>query len=510
MRRSTRCVCRGIGLILCILMTGPDARASGATMFSSLPAAQQNRLRAMVEPPPLEQRSGCYSTPMYYLMYAGYQYDGANDKNPETRTYLKGKPGPDWGHWELDRNRPDWQEAMVRDWAEIGLNNTHLDIYPLDDKLSLPADYVKALTDYADLSAKYGLKVGVRIDTLGSATGAWEVNPNNPHNQIDAYLDWVGKVVQLFKGKTVYYVLDDEWTLHKPAPNLSPRDWTPQSYLSFFKRASAAIKAADPQAKVSMFAASSGEWFNVLYLLQNGYAHYGDAVAINHYDYNEVKKFFSDADKLAPGLMFLSNGVGYCSSSVATERYPEGDPYEPLPNDQVQGNAIARTMFSWWDLGAATAPYYISLRNWVVDGKVYPRWFGFFGFEDYVIDHDQLSVKRYPSWYAYQTIAHTFYNRSDFKPPSFSITTSRKVSMFRAYEHAVQGGSELVLMLWDKLEAPVQVRIDNSSYQYPVHVSMSDYHHWSDLPSEVSANTTILDLNPSTEEPMIIRLFGEQ
>ena len=57
---------------------------------------------------------------------------------------LKGKPGIDWGSWKLDRNRPDWQEAMVRDWAELGLNSTHLNIYPVDGKLEIDPDWAKA------------------------------------------------------------------------------------------------------------------------------------------------------------------------------------------------------------------------------------------------------------------------------------------------------------------------------------------------------------------------------
>ena len=280
--------------------------------FSSLPREKQYQLRDMVAPPPLRERSGPYSTPMYYLMYEGYEYNGKLDTGPQGRTYVKDKKGPDYGSWKLDRNRPDWQEAMIRDWAELGLNNTHFNIYPEDNSLQLSEMWRKAIEDFARLSEKYGLKVGVRLDAPGGVEG-WEVNPDNPQNLIEPYLLWVRKVAGLLKGRTLYYVLGDEMTLHKAEPGLEPRKWTPQKYLGYFKRVSRAIKEVDPGAKVSMFAASSGEWFNVLYLLENGYAEYGDAVAINYYNYQDVSKFFADAAKLAPGLMFLSNGVGYTS-----------------------------------------------------------------------------------------------------------------------------------------------------------------------------------------------------
>jgi hypothetical protein len=498
-----------LGLILGIFLMPWAAWSSEAPTFSSLPIVQQDRMHAMVEPPPLAQRYGCYSTPMYYLMYSGYGYDGINDKDPSARPYLIGKPGPDWGHWKLDRNRPDWQEAMVRDWVDLGLNNTHLDIYPLDNGLKLPADYLKAIEDYATLSAKYGLKVGVRLDPLGG-TELWELHPNNPNNQRQPYLAWVKRIVETLKGKTAYYVLGDEMTLHEPASNLAPKAWTPQQYLDYFKQVSAVIKGADPSAKVSMFAASSGEWFNVLYLLKNGYAHYGDAVAINFYDYGEIPKFFDDARRLAPGLMFLSNGVGYCSNGLVSPRYPQGDPYSKLPTEEAHGNAIAKNMFAWWDLGASTAPYYLSLRQWVIEGKVYPSWFGFFGFEDYLVDHGSLTVKRYPGWYAYQTITHTFYNRSDFKTPPFAIDTSRPLSMFRAYEHAVQGGSELLLMLWnDKATITTTVKIKSSTYRYPVRVNTFDYHQWSDVRYEVTPDTLNFDINVGPEL-VIVRLIREE
>ena len=462
-------------------------------------------MRVLVEPP--QVRSGCYSTPMYYLMHAGYAYQGDEDKQADHRFYpsMKGKVGPDFGHWELDKNRPAWQEAMLRNWAELGLNSTHLNIYPEGGKFTLSADYAQALRDFVRLSQKYGLKIGVRLDAPDE-TILWTMHPANPENRRGEYLAWIAQVVEVLKGQTAYYVLGDELTLQHAGATVPLKAWTPAQYLEYFKLVSGRIKSTDPSAKVSMFGASSGEWFNVLWLLENGYAKVGDGVAVNHYDYTAVPRFIADRDRLAPGKLFLTSGVGYVSLGTVQPRYPQGDAYSAQPTEAAHADAIARTMFSWWEVGADNAPYYVSLRNWVIDGKVYPRWFGFFGFEDFVVEADRLSVKRYPAWYAYQTIAHVFYNRNEFKAPSFKVAADQPLTKIHAYEHAVPGGSELLLMLWNDKPITTCVRIDSASYHFPVRVSLADFHQWSDVAQVATPDGTSLNLEVGPS-PVIIRLF---
>ncbi len=492
-------------LILCVR---GSARGEPGPGFSTLPRPEQYRIRQMVTPPPPGERYGCYSTPMYYLMHEGYEYEGDLDKDPNGRCYpqLRGKTGPDFGRWKLDRNRPDWQEAMIRNWAELGLNNTHLNIYPLDPSLTVPAPWRQSIIDFVRLSDRYGLKVGVRLDALGGYE-AWETNPDNPDNVMPRYLAWVKEVVGLLRGKAAYYILGDELRLYDARPGLDKKLWTHEKYLTYFRQVAGAVKEIEPTAKVSMFGAESGRWGDVLGLLKLGYARYGDAVAINYYNYQDVPRFFDDARRLAPGLLFLSNGVGYVSCAKAEPRYPEGDAYTRYDTEEAHGNVIAKNMFAWWDLGAATAPYYISLRNWVIRGRVYPRWFGFFGFEDFVIDeYDHLTVRRYPGWYAFQTVAHTFYNRNRFRPPARPVSCSPTLTMFRAYEHDLSGGAELVMMLWnDKGPAQAAVRIADRSWRYPVRVSTFNYHHWTDLPHTVSDDGLAMNLEVDPN-PVIVRL----
>jgi hypothetical protein len=351
------------------------------------------------------------------------------------------------------------------------------------------------------------LKVGVRLDPPGGYV-AWDVNPDNPENHLKEYLQWTKTLAGLLKGKTAYWVLGDELTLYdKSDKDIPEKAWTTQGYLEYFKLVSTAIKGVDPGAKVSMFGAESGKWYVVLNLLKHGYAQYGDAVAINYYNYMDVPRFFDDARKLAPNLMFLSNGVGYCSNGLVAQRYPEGDGYSKLPTEEAHADAIAKNMFAWWDLGASTAPYYISLRNWVLDGKVYPRWFGFFGFEDYVIENDKLSVKRYPGWYAMSTITHTFYNRDQFITPGFAVKSSEKLTMQRAYEHKLPGGSELLLMLWnDGGDVKTTIDLGSTAYRFAVRVDNCNYEKWSDVAYRVEDGHTLMDVEVGSQ-PVILRLM---
>lgn len=497
--------CLSIGVIAVL---GCSVSGQSGPAFSELPIEQQHELRAMVEPPEPHARYGGYSTPMYYLMHEGFDYDGSMDTVEDKRTYIKDKPGPDHGSWVLDRNRPDWQEQMIRDWAELGLNSTHLNIYPINNELHLRPSVRQALVDFVRLSEKHGLKVGVRLDALG-AYAAWEMHPGNRDNKIDEYLGYVREVATLLKGKVLYYVMGDEMTLHQPAADLDPKLWTPDVYLTYFKRLSAAIKSIDPDVKVSMFGASSGEWFNVVYLLKTGYAQHGDAVAINHYDYNSFPKFYAQAQELAPGLMFLSNGVGYHSTATAEPRYPQGDPYSRHGSEQAHGLSVAKTMFVCWDLALDAAPYYITLRNWNIRGRVYPRWFGFFGFTDFVVDeYDNMTVKRYPAWYAYQTIAHTFYNRDKFKTPSFKVTAAPEVSMLRSFVHDRGDGKELLIMLWnDKGPASIKLSIESSDYQYAVRANLFNFRKWDDVLYAVGDDGVSMDLQVD-HAPVILRLFS--
>ena len=479
--------------------------------FSDLTDERKNEIRLAAAPPDLGERYGCYSTPMYYLFNKGRLYDGTMDKDPAKRFVknMKGKPGPDFGTWRLDRNRPDWQEVVIRDWVELGLNSIHFLIQPNKD-LKLSSNYVTAAEHLISICAKYKMGIGVRLDALGGYE-AWEMNPDNPENMLEKYLVWVEKIAQMMKGKTAYYVLGDEIVLHENKPGLEPQKWTPEKYLGYFKKVSGIIKNCDPQAKVSMFSALPSRWDNVMQLISMGYSKYGDGIAINNYRYKDVLSCFEEVRAACPEMMFLSNGVGYVNSgSIPT--YPQWDPYDGQPypasaDEQEHACKVAKNMFAWWDLGSDAAPYYIVLRNWIIEGKKFPRWYGFFGFEDFVVDkYGNMTIKRYPGWYAFQTIAHTFYNRDEFVEPSFDVHSSVSLDMFRVYEHKLAKGSELVMMLWnDSRETNTSITVDERSYKYPVRISNFNYTDWSDVDYSVTEQGVSFDLKVGTV-PIIIRL----
>lgn len=479
-----------------------------AQSFSDLPQDQQDALRQMVEPPALARRQGPYSTPMYYLMHRGYEYRGDLDLKQEDRTYDKTKPGVDHGSWSLDRNRPDWQEAMIKDWAKLGLNNTHLNIYPVNDSFELEDDYVQSLRDYVSLSQKYGMKVGVRLDAIGGYP-AWPVHPGNPDNVIDEYLVYVRQIAELLKGQTAYYVLGDELYLDDPYEKDRPETaWTPEDYVGYFKRVSETIKSVDSEAIVSMYGAESGRWRDVLKLIDKGYTEHGDGVALNHYSYKTAVELYDQVRAVAPQMKFYSNGVGYCSTATAQPRYPEGDPYSAHPTEEAHAAAVAKQVFGWWDVGADTVPYYITLRNWEIRGRVYPRWFGFFGIQDFVVgEDDKMTVRHYPGWYAYQTIAQTFYNRDELIEPVFAVETDGEIDFRRVFIRECEGGREILLVLWHNAGTiDTTLTLNTDTFKYPVRVNLLDYKDWIDLPHDTGDGVMRIPLTLSGE-PTIIRLF---
>ena len=515
-----------LGLIAMLLLSLPGSNVIAETgqSFSSLPVVKQYKIRDMVAPPPTGQRYGPYSTPMYYLFEQGRTYRGSKLMVYDAKA---GLTPPNHGNWKLERNRPDWQEVMLKDWAELGLNSTHLLIHAFHyEKMggTVPASenppklrvltpsYIQALADFVKLSSKYNLKIGVRLDTV-SKWQVWDIHPDNPDNVMQEYLGRLREIAALLKGKTAYYILGDEWGLYPDGHKKIPEQaFTVSMYLEHFKQLSKAIKEVDPQAKVSMFAAS--KWKVVIDLLKGGYAEYGDAVGFNYDNYRDVGKLFAEARTYDPDLFFISNGIGYAKNSSARPRYPDSKnektintQYEGYATEEGHAGAIAKHMFAWWDQGASAAPYYIALRNWVIRGRVYPRWYGFFGFEDFVVDdYGNMTIKRYPGWYAFQTVAHTFYNRKEFKEPAFDVSSSENLSMFRTYEHKLQDGAELVMMLWnDSNKVSTTINIATDEYKYPVRLSLFNYNEWSDVPYEISPEGMRITLKVS-QEPIIIRL----
>jgi hypothetical protein len=459
--------------------------------FSNLSSEKQAAIREAVAPPPLGQRRNPYSTPMYYQMWGGSSFDG--------------------------KMHEDWQEALVKDWAAAGMTKLHLYLYPSGNgtenrQYTLSEADRDGMRMLVRVCKKYGVKLGLRVDlpyTLDKSgseptSDFWIAHPNNPHNELPPYWGWLSQVITTLKGNLEYVILGDEMDWKKQDKE---KAWNADLYMKVFAQAAETIHQADPAVKVSMYGASSGRWNEVLALLQNGYTKYGDAIAINHYDYNVLRGFQEDLKKYSPAkkLLMLSNGVGYISSDTS-RRDPPKDPYSHY-NDQDQAAMIARTMYTWWDVDAGVAPYYVCMRGYTYKGEYHPWWYGFFGFMELNIDDaGTASIKHYPAWYAYQTVANVFHDRDAFHEPEFKVQADGANPQYlKAHERP---GKELVVMLWGSGNghSKTNIHIDSTHYGYPVQLDLLDYQKWSDVSAMKDAEGITLMNVPVGLAPTIIRL----
>jgi len=455
--------------------------------FSSLSKEKQEQIRKSVEPPPLHQRRNPYSTPMYYPMWGSGSPDG--------------------------KSHPEWQDVLAKDWAELGLTRLHFYAYPLADNRT-NRDYILApaarvgISNFMVSCQKHYLKIGLRVDLpceMESSKGHpipfyWIAHPDNPQNELTQYFAWLRDLVTLMKGRLDYLILGDELEWKKD----EPKGWNAESYMRFFSRASEVIHKVDPALKVSMYAASPSRWKEVTELIKAGYTRYGDGVAINHYDYKVIKRLKDELKQLSPDkkLLFLSNGVGYIGCDTE-ERNPPKDGYKKY-NDLEQAAMIARTMYTWWDTDTDVAPYYICMRTIVYHGKRNPQWYGFLGFMELIIDeHDQATIKHFPGWYAFRTVAQTFHDRDAFQEPEFTIESDPPAEYLKAHERK---GKELLIICWG--QGKTNIHIHSKGYAYPVEVDMLDHQKWVDLPATQDSNVLTVDGVRLELAPTIIRLMA--
>lgn len=477
--------------------------------FSELPIEKRREIEHQIEPPPLAERDAPYSTPMYYLMDKGY-YDGINNEIL------------------LDRNRPDWQEAIIRDWAELGLTSTLACTTP---KEWSDPDTAQAYRDYFQLSKRYGMGVGMRLagdpSLAGIESEGWEVHPRNPQNRLDEYVKWAGRVAANGRGVISYYIVGDEvngqgWEASDGKGGTvrgrtdDEKLWTPEDYMNAFGKIAAEIQKNDPDAKVCMFGMNGIDTAYVDKLIDLGYAEIGDGVAANvdfgRYAHGEIEEFVSHVRQKAPEFKFYSNGVGYVAARD-TNFNPVNHGYKPLYSDEDQASTIAKGMIKAYVADWDVAPYYIVLRQWILpDGTPAPHWYGFFGIQDFKLDENgHVSVIRHAGWHAMQTIAHVFYDRDRTPDASFEVDPVEEVDNVHAM---VRGDYECLVVLWNNGGAPTvttDIRLDTDKYTYPVRLPLMNYRDPQDLAYEVDSDgkLVIKGVTMKSGEPTIIRLVKE-
>jgi len=498
-----------LALSFAILWAGVTALpAKNVVHYSDLSPDRQAAIRAKISVPPLSARDAPYSTPMYYLMHQGFT-DG-------DRQQLR-----------LQRNRPDWQEALLRDWSEMGLTATHFLVTP--SHFTDPHQ-TQALQDYLDLSGKYGMKVGLRLsgdEALGALEGnGWKLHPGNPDNRLEDYLDWVGSVATFFCERAVYYIVGDElspmaWeerdaegkTVRKTEADPA-RQWDPQTYLQVFSRIAETIHKRDPEVPVSMFASNGLRPDYVIGLLDAGYGDHTGAFAANlihsRVSPSKLHNFMQMLQGRVRNCQLVSSGVGYVAA-CDTVHYPVNHGEKPVLGDVAQAVEVARMMFTCFDAGMDYAPYYINVRQWVLpDGSTAPHWYGFFGFTDLCVDdYGHLTVKRYPAWYAFQTIAHIFYSRSVTQPAPITLRLGQPVDFLRVY---VRNDYELLIVLWNDADEPrnVSLTLPGRKFAYPVQVNLFNYHLAHDVPYLLTEKDKLLIPQIQVgRAPVILRLVAE-
>ncbi len=479
-------------------------------MFSDLPLLKQRAVIDRVAPPEIAEWDAPYSTPMYYLLCKGYQ-DGVGS--------MSGK-----GNLILDRNRPDWQEELMKDWVDLGLTSTHFLTYPSQWE---KASTIEAIEDYFRLSEKYGMKIGIRLGGDQSFGGleasGWDLHPNNPNNRFNDYVNWTKRVATKGRGRVRYYVLGDELNLggwEAPTGEAGrteghrvdeDKKWTPEIYMRVFPKLAEAIKTIDPEVKISMFGMGGLDWDYIDGLFKLGYAKYADGVAANigNKSAEEIRDFVQKVTNEAPDFKFYSNGVGYVRAKN-TNFYPTNT--RGTYDDEEQGIEVAKIMFRGFDAGWASTPYYIVVRQWqLADGTFAPHWYGLMGFTDLVLDaYDNLTFKHYPAWYSFQTISHIFYSRSKTKPAPFDIKMSEHVDFSRIY---VRNNYECLLVLWnnEKNIESVSIMLPTQKYLYPVKVSLFNYRKLADVSYQLQGENELVMKNVRIgNAPVIIRLVSEK
>ncbi len=470
---------------------GPKAEG-----FSNLPQLRQLAFRLRSEAKPLSERVNPYSTPMYYPQWGGSSPDGTQ--------------------------RSDIQEALFKEFAELGMTKIHFNTYPDGvgtENISFTiSDQTKVgIKEVSRISKAYDLKVGLRLDPpykramefdapgKDPAVSFWISHPRNPDNKIKEFSQWIKDVLTLFDGQVDYVILGDEMG---DSNRGNKEDWSTEDYMGFLKTCVQAVREVAPEVKVSGYAASSSRFKDILDLVKAGYGNVANAVAFNHYDYNAVTQYMTELKELNHGQSFalLSNGVGYISSDTK-ERNPPTDPYSRY-NNKGQADMIARTMFSWWLNNAYVAPYYVSIRALKQPGKETPYWYGFFGYMDLVLDaNSNPTFTRYPGWYAFRTVANIFDSRPDFAKPEFPVTLSATKDIeFYALERS---GRDLTIILWktNNVNSSVDITVDSNKYGFPVQIDLFNHQKFSDVTAEKTANGILLKGVKLSMEPTILRLF---
>jgi len=262
--------------------------------------------------------------------------------------------------------------------------------------------YRRALDYYVNISVELGLQPCFRVGSFRVFKGLY--HKADPTGSVEPYAEWLTMLAERYRGKVRVWMMGDEENRGYPF------GWTgdPDDYMNkFFIAAATAVRKGDPDALIgtgSVSSAPATHW--LLDVIERGLPKYADGVSGN-FAYpviesrHEMEDMIRRIRKVWPECRFFGHN-GYAENLHGT-------------HDSRQAGITAQSMFISWDLGWDSVAYYLYLFSKTADTRQnygLLKSFGENGGPPEVTD----------AWRAYQTIAHTFYDRSKLKKPDFNIS----------------------------------------------------------------------------------------
>ena len=456
----------------------PESVVVGAP-FGSLPNEVKREIERVFAPPSVQEPDACYATPSYST--GGLTGKEMADLGIGQVLYLLY-----WQNWEIAPGV----------WNDDYINNRIADM---------------------NHRAAAGIRLAVRVGEAHPGARVWKLRRRKPYlgrnpkvypgeeDTDERYSVFLRKLATLLKGRVTSYTLGDELDSQFGCDSYNTERL--REYYEFFVKAAKVIRSIDPKAEVVMFPPGWGyerALRSLSTLCEWGYGEVGNGISINvpFRRLNSplrLSRFVSGVKKLNASFKLYSNGVGYCM-----DRFPERD----------QAIRVFHTMFKLWDAGWSQAAYYLlgSHRHPWSSGLVWRD--------------ENGGLKKQQSWYAFQTCAHVFHNRSDARRPDFPITVESApdelqfaggrfevngpmsdVAMF-AYER----NRELVIVLMQyPFDTGVKTRVDvlvrSSKFRFPVRVPMLNFGGREDVDYEILSDGSMrLPGLLASSEPIILRM----
>lgn len=432
--------------------------------------------------PTLASRSNCYSMVYYYLV----------DDEAQTRRQLETLR--DLGATRVLTLVYWWQaETLGGDYWKKD--------YP-PSQIGEP--FMRSLDYFVRISHELGLRPALRLGSFREWNGLW--HPAEPSGSVERYAEWVGRIARRYAGKIDHYVIGDEENKPHAATGF---DGSARAYLEkMLIPLAKAVREGDPAAKISACGSSSSPATTWTFeLIKLGLPQYADGLACNLWyvlieDRWEIEQFLRQVREVWPQVRFYANGVVYANHRGL--------------NDAQQAGIVAHAMFTLWDLGWESAPYYLYTFSRTADTN-----------EDFGLL--RLPTATQPAevsdaWHAYQTIAQTFRDRRELSPVPFRIRL-RQADQFRAADGStlriappeplikawIRGDRQLLMYLvypdsreprsgrWD-------VVLETKDWACPQEIPLFDYRKRVDQGYDVEGDSWVVPAVPVSAMPKIITL----